>query len=113
MEFNFVRGTVNLTARLIYLWEIKDLLGLVTFRYVGKSDVGAKRPLRHYPRNVRNLIGGKPYRRGNPDGFRTVHRELANATLLGHKITLTLLCNVTEGADIYEVEKTMQRQFNC
>lgn len=113
MQFDFLRTYVDPTARLIYLWEIKDSTGRVLYRYVGKSDVGAKRPLRHYSRNVRNLMNGRPYRRGNPDGFRKVHHELAKAILLGYKVTLSFLCNVPDGADIYAVEKTMQRKFNC
>jgi hypothetical protein len=94
---------------LLYLWEIQRD-GLPFFRYVGKAT-DASRPRTHYRRNVRRLLTGQPYRKGSPDGFRQVHRQLARASQMGLPITLTLLRNVTAPEDIFEVERKAQSEW--
>lgn len=75
----------------LYVFNIEG-----TGTYVGQySDPG--RFLRQYSRNVRKLINKEPYRKGNPDGFRQIHRELAKAVRgRKRKISLTLIENWTE-----------------
>lgn len=41
----------------------------------------------------------RPYRKGKPDGFREIHRELANTVKAKRPITLMLLENQPEKAD--------------
>jgi hypothetical protein len=53
----------------------------------------ARRPKREYGLNVGRLLAERPYRRGNPDGFRRIHRELAKAAKDRVSITLALLEN--------------------
>ncbi len=110
MDFEESESEVDPSLPLIYLWEVHDRAGHLTYAYVGKASGGDGRPRRHYKRNVRNLLEGQPYRKGKPDEFRRVHHELAEAVRLGHRITLTLLCNVAEGEDINEVERQMQAE---
>jgi hypothetical protein len=90
---------------LIYMWEIRDQSGSLVGRYVGKAKAGARRPRTHYSRNVENILRGKPYRRGNPEGYRKVHHALAEAQRLGHSVLLHFLCNVSVHEDINEVEQ--------
>ena len=66
----------------------------------------------HYARNVRNLLAGRPYRKGKPGDFRRVHREPAWAVRNGQRVTLTLLCTVGEGEDIDELERRMQARYD-
>lgn len=81
---------VNLHGPGIYVWEI-DGVGT----YVGKARRLAKR-LPAYPRSVRNIQGGRPYRRNNPDGFREVHKALAAACAEGRRVTLWIAEVCTE-----------------
>ena len=113
MCFDIAATPVNLLAPLIYMWEITDASGEIVYRYIGKSERGATRPLRDYPRNVRNLLNGKSYRRGNPKGFRKVHCQLAHAVYLGHRITLKFLCNVPKGVSSVALERCLQKKYNC
>jgi hypothetical protein len=110
LRFDFEPAAVDQSKPLIYLWEILDLTGVVQYRYVGKASAGAERPLRHYVRNVRNLLGGKPYRRGKPDRFRTVHIRLADAMRRGWPVRLRLLRNVRDGEDINSIERVCHQQ---
>jgi hypothetical protein len=96
-------SSVDESLPLIYLWEIDDGAGGVSYRYVGKAVRGSDRPKTQYRRNVNNLLNGRPYRRNNPEGFRAVHRRLAGAVREGHKIRLTLVENVAV-ADIFDRE---------
>jgi hypothetical protein len=105
LTFEYEPRGVSEHQPLIYLWEIMDGSGAVRYRYVGKASGGAERPLRHYGRNVANLLAGRPYRRGKPDGFRAAHRRLADATSRGWPIRLSLLCNVPPGQDINSIEE--------
>lgn len=113
MKFEVRQGLIDTNAPLLYMWEIRDQTDTLMYCYVGKSERGTGRPLRHYKRNVRNLLGGRPYRRGKPDSFRVVHRQLAEAVRQGHRITLTILCNVPPGANIYEWERRAQSALGC
>jgi hypothetical protein len=78
---------------------------------VGKASGGAGRPLRHYVRNVRNRLAGKPYRKGKPECFRIVHVRLMKATRLDWPVRLYLLCNVQAGADINTVEGDYHQRY--
>ncbi|OQS45770.1 hypothetical protein B0T49_20290 [Chromobacterium violaceum] len=113
MEYQVLKNAVNESAPLIYMWEIHTRHGVLVGRYVGKAKNGATRPLRHYQRNVRNLLDGKPYRKGNPEGYRKIHRALAEAALKGYLITLQYLCNVSEGENINEIERQCIGNHNC
>ncbi len=94
---------------LLYLWEVaKD--GQPFYRYVGKAR-DASRPRTHYRRNVRNLFAGRPYRKGAPDGFRAVHKQLAMASKAGLPVVLTLLRNVSGDEDILVAEREAQREW--
>ncbi|MDR3429986.1 hypothetical protein [Silvimonas sp.] len=93
--FHLNENGVEQDKPLLYLWEIYDAYsGVLLHSYVGKAKGGSKRPLKHYRRNVLNLLHGRPYRRGKFDKFRASHRALAEAILLGHRIVLSFLRNV-------------------
>jgi hypothetical protein len=84
----------------IYEWKIEG-----RGSYIGKYTVFRRRR-RHYRLNVANLLAGRPYRKGNHDGFRRIHRELKDAHLRGLLITLVLLENV-DPSDIYRRESEL------
>jgi hypothetical protein len=113
MQFTVIRGAIDESKPLIYMWEIREHSGKVVGRYVGKAKAGSKRPLTHYTRNVRNILAGKPYRRLAPAGFRRIHLALANAVRDGLLIELTLLVNVPEGASINEHERGWIKAKEC
>ncbi|MGY0199117.1 hypothetical protein [Leptothrix sp. BB-3] len=95
------------------MWEIHEASGELVGRYVGKTKAGAKRPLKHYKRNVAKLLLNKPYRRGNPTGFRRIHHALAEAEVRGFRVTLQFLCNIETHENINEVERKFIRIYNC
>lgn len=109
LVYSFETNGIDEGSPLIYCWEIDDGGGEIEYRYVGKSINGSHRPRTAYRLNVNRLLAGKPYRKGKPDGFRVVHRRLADATKNGHSITLRLLSNVAGGEDIFEQERYWQR----
>lgn len=113
MEFETLNNKVNEGKALIYMWEIHDEDDTLTGRYVGKAKGGSKRPRRHYKRNVRRLLQNRPYRKSNPEGYRKVHRHLAKADRLGHKITLSFLCNVDDSENINDVEQRLIKEYDC
>ncbi|VWD62335.1 hypothetical protein BCO71033_06744 [Burkholderia contaminans] len=114
MEFHFDANGTDGTRPLLYMREIHDAqTGELRGRYVGKAVRGSRRPRNHYARNVRRLLVSLPYRKGNPDGFRKVHRALAMAVLKGDRITLTLLRNVRAEEDINEAERTTIEAMGC
>ena len=84
-RFKVDASSAQLASSGIYEWRIKGV-GV----YVGKSTRLAGRK-REYPNNVRKLISGLPYRKGNPDGFRPAHRELARAYKCGTAVTFSVL----------------------
>src|SRR4051794_27991871 len=71
----------------LYEWRI-ERIGC----YIGQYT-SVLRPRRAYGLNVGRILSGKPYRRGKPEGFRQIHRELADAVRAGCSISLTLLEN--------------------
>ncbi|HKR42537.1 MAG TPA: hypothetical protein VJU59_23180 [Paraburkholderia sp.] len=113
-DFAFDANGVDDTRRLLYLWEIHDAsTGVLLASYVGKAENGIARRRREYSSNVSRLLGGLPYRKGNPDGFRSIHRALADAVRLNHRITLRLLRNVPREEDIYKAEREMIVVLGC
>lgn len=111
LRFDFVPGTIDQQQGLVYMWEIVDPAGVIRYRYVGKASGGAGRPLRHYVRNVRNRLAGKPYRRNKPGSFRIVHVRLAQATRLGWSVRLYLLCNVQADDNINALERDYHQRY--
>ena len=103
---------VDQSRPLIYMWEIwtndRTLLG----RYVGKASRGSGRPLSHYKRNVMNILDGRPYRKGRPDGYRRIHRMLAEAMGKGHRVRLSLLRNVEPDESINQAERSLIKEHN-
>lgn len=89
MSFQYIDNDVNPNEPLLYRIKIDERL-----YYIGCAN-SAKRPYRHYERNVNNLRTGKPYRKNKPDGFRAIHRHLFEASENGHSIIVELLRNVT------------------
>ena len=88
-EIRFNPG-VDLAGPGIYMWQIDGRPV-----YVGQcSSIHRRR--RDYVRNVRNIQSGKPYRGGNPDGFRAIHRQLADAVGRHAIIELRFIENVPE-----------------
>ena len=86
-EYVVVKG-VDEARPGIYEWNI-DGCGT----YIGKYT-HISRPVREYGKNVYNLLNGKAYRRSKPDGYRRIHRELAQAHCEGRRKRLTILENV-------------------
>lgn len=89
LDLNAVRtlvlaDDVSLDKPGIYTWTIEGV-----GRYVGRYT-NASRPLTEYSKNIRNLLAGRSYRKSNPDGFRKIHRELANAVQNGVAIELRI-----------------------
>lgn len=109
-EFEF--SGVDQNRPLIYMWEIWAADGTILGRYVGKASRGARRPLSHYKRNVINILDGKPYRRGRPDGYRRVHRMLAQAMSCGHRVRLSLLTNIEPHENINQAERAFIKKHN-
>lgn len=75
----------------IYQWTIE---GVGT--YIGKYT-RIKRPMAEYKRNVERLMADLEYRKGNPDGYRRIHRELRCAVRHKRPITLVILENPPAG----------------
>ncbi|BCK25945.1 hypothetical protein QTU67_003743 [Vibrio cholerae] len=113
MNFDVISQGVNPDKALIYMWEIYDKTDVLVGRYVGKAKNGAKRPLKHYKRNVARLIAGKPYRKSNPNSYRVVHKALADAVDKNYVIKLYFLANINEGEDINQVEQALINQHDC
>lgn len=111
MRYNAPPPGVDVTAPLIYMWEIHNLLGQLVGRYIGKANGGNRRPTLHYPRNVNKLLQGLPYKKGK--NYRRVHYALADAVLAGHSISLSYLCNVPETVDIFKVESNYINEYGC
>jgi hypothetical protein len=80
----------------------RDLPGLYEFKidgvgsYIGKYTNFSER-CKLYSRNVNNLLNKRAYRKGKPDGFRRIHRELADAFQAGKTIKLIILENQPRG----------------
>ena len=112
MRFEVRTNNVDEQQPLIYMWEMRSRSGELIGRYVGKAKAGGKRPRKHYSRNVARILASKPYRKGNQDGFRRVHRALAEAHRLGHSVVLSFLCNVKPGESINDAEQRCIKEHN-
>lgn len=90
----------------IYEWRIEGI-GVYIGQYTRVS-----RPRRRYTRNVDNIRAARPYRLGKPDGFRGIHRRLAEGVIDGRRITLALIENVPDkvGRNRRERELIAQRR---
>lgn len=113
MTFNTIAECKQRTGPLIYRWEITSSEGQRLGCYIGKASKGARRPESHYRRNVNRLLRGMHYRKSKTDGYRKVHDALAQAVREGHKITLYLMCNVSENEDINVEEQKYIKQYDC
>lgn len=71
----------------IYEWRIEDQK-----IYIGQSKHLVSR-IHEYPNNVRKILAGEPYRRGNPKGFRRVHDALRLAHDQHCRVTVAILEN--------------------
>jgi len=91
----------------IYEWAITYADGSIR-RYVGKYT-RRSRPTREYHANVERILDKRPYRRATPDGFRQVHKELAEATREGRAIVLTILENAAP-EDLNRREQALIRE---
>lgn len=113
MKYELFKNAIDEFSPLIYMWEIYTQEGVLVGRYVGKAKNGAKRPQKHYQRNIRNFLAGKPYRKGNPEGYRKIHRALAEATQKDYQITLQYICNINEYENINDIERKYINKHNC
>lgn len=111
MQYNLPLHDFDVTAPLIYMWEIHDAEDKVIGRYIGKANGGEKRPTQHYSRNVDKLLRGVPYKKDKD--YRRVHHALARAVTDGHRISLCYLCNVLADQNIFEVEMRYIREYGC
>ncbi len=80
-EFKIAEGAVCDRPGL-YEWHIESVGS-----YIGKYK-RIKRPTKEYGRNVLRLLRQEVYRKGKPDGFRRIHRALAEAIQARRQITL-------------------------
>jgi len=76
---------VDLAGPGVYAWRID---GVVV--YVGKASRLRSR-LREYRNNIGKIGDGRPYRRGEPGGFRRVHRALAEARAAGRAVVFSVI----------------------
>lgn len=83
-----VNDGVDVNRPGIYEWRI-DGMG----SYIGQYR-WISRPTTHYGRNLIKLFNGLPYRKRSPDGFRRIHRALADAHRDGRRIELVIVENV-------------------
>jgi hypothetical protein len=83
----------------LYEWQIEG-----KGSYIGKFT-HISRPKNEYGRNLTRILNNKPYRRGKPDGFRRIHRELRDAFNEGRWIKLIILQNA--GEDINRLEQAL------
>jgi hypothetical protein len=72
--------------------------------YVGKAT-NLKSRLAEYLRNVSKIESGKPYRKGNPDGFRRIHLALASAKKSGRTAKWEVLEFTDAGNLLLEAER--------
>jgi hypothetical protein len=72
----------------IYEWRIAG-----AGSYIGQYR-WISRPKTHYGRNLVKLFNRLPYRNRNPEGFRRIHKALAEAHRDGRRIELIIVENV-------------------
>ena len=90
---------VDLSGPGIYLWRIGG-----EPCYVGKATSLGSR-LAEHGNNVRKLPDGQPYRKGNPDGFRRVHRALAEARTAGERVVFRVMERCEPGEPLLARER--------
>jgi hypothetical protein len=83
----------------IYAWHVDGRLV-----YVGKATKLRSR-IREYRNNIERIRSGRPYRRGNVDGFRRIHRELARAVEAGVSVSISVLETCEPGAALLACER--------
>jgi hypothetical protein len=92
-----------------------DLPGLYEFKidgvgsYIGKYTNFSQR-CKLYSRNVDNLLNKRTYRKGKPNQFRRIHRELADAVRAGKRINLIVLENQDRGPKLNRREWELIRE---
>lgn len=108
-----IEDGVDRNKPLIYKWEILGLNGNILGIYIGKATRGARRRIRRYVARVRQIRENKPYSKEDPNGFRKVHRALAKADALGHRIKLFLVCNAADESQLHSLERDHIASQNC
>lgn len=88
MNITFRMNGVDPDSPLLYRILIGD-----RFCYIGCAN-SARRPEKAYRRNLQRMIGGRPYRKNNPDGFRLIHKRMLDAFHQGDPIVIDLIRNV-------------------
>lgn len=109
MHFSFEHNGVDQAQPLIYHWTLVHPYDGRVDTYIGQAG-NAKRPLKHYRRNLNRLLSGKAYRKNKPDNWRKVHLAMGEVLLAGGSIHLKLLTNVVEH-DINAVERKLIRSL--
>lgn len=102
--FTIADGAGSLGSPGIYQWLLDGLP-----IYTGRA-LNPRTRLAQYDRNVRRLREKAPYRRGNPDGFRDIHRRLFVAAAAGADIKFRVVENC-DSAALNERERHHQHQM--
>jgi hypothetical protein len=103
LRFTFERRDLCMDrcGRLLYIWEVFDGDGTRCGVYVGLATGGHSRPWTDYETKLNNLLARRP------ESYRRVHWGLETAYYAGHRIVVTLLCNVPKDEDIHFWEKVL------
>lgn len=104
-----VSNEVDATQPLIYRWQIFDSDGHVVGVYIGLAGKDrAQSRMARYRSRVLGIQQGRPYSTTDATkDYRRIHRALAAAVDLGHRIVLTYLCNCAADEDL----KTLETQL--
>jgi len=106
MNIDFQLNGVDPLAPLLYKIAIG---GMVC--YIGCAN-SARRPKSAYRRNLQRMIDGRPYRKGDQEGFRLVHKRLLEATNSGETIVIELIRNVPRESKFSEERAEIQRHLD-
>jgi len=106
MNIDFRLNGVDPLSPLLYKIAIGG-----TVCYIGCAN-SARRPKSAYRRNLQRMINGRPYRKGNPEGFRVVHKRLLEATYSGETIVIELIRNVPRESKFSEERVEIQMHRN-
>jgi hypothetical protein len=106
MEIDFQPNNVDPHSPLLYKITVDGAIC-----YIGCAN-SARRPKSAYLRNLYRMIDGKPYRKNNPDGFRSVHRHMFEAVKAGKPIVIDLLRNVSLESKFSEEKEEIQWHLN-
>lgn len=101
-----IRSDGPLDTSGIYQWHLNGVP-----IYTGKA-INLARRLRQYDRNMRNIREGLPYRGGNPDGYRAVHRRLSEAVSSGTVPAFHVVENC-DASQLNERERYHQRSMEA